>query len=280
MVTGSRVGPYEIVEQIGAGGMGEVYKARDTRLDRTVAIKKSADRFSDRFEREARAIAALNHPNICTLYDIGPDHLVMEYVEGQPLKGPVPFTEAVRIAIQIADALDAAHRHGIVHRDLKPDNVLLTKNGQVKLLDFGLARQAVLSTAAASQFTATITQQGTILGTPQYMSPEQVEGKEADARSDIFAFGAILYELLTGRKAFEGKTAVSVMAAVLNQEPQPLPEMAGVLEPVLRRCLAKEPDQRWQTAADLRWALQHLTRRRRSPRCRRAARGWWRPGRW
>src|SRR6266571_2026673 len=175
MNPGERVGPYEILSRIGEGGMGAVYKARDTRLDRTVAIKKSGQAFSERFEREAQAIAALNHPHICQLYDIGPDYLVMELVEGKPLAGPVPAAETVRYAIQVADALDAAHRKGITHRDLKPA--------------------------------------GTIVGTPQYMSPEQVEGKEVDARSDIFSFGAVLYELITGKKAFEGKSAASEMAA-------------------------------------------------------------------
>lgn len=240
--------------------MGEVCKARDTRLDRIVAIKKSNEQFSERFELEARAISALNHPHICTLHDVGPDYLVMEYVEGRPIAGPLPLEQAVRYGIQIADALDAAHRRGITHRDLKPANILLTKSG-VKVLDFGLAKfQVVQPLTDEGDATRAIglTQQGAILGTPQYMSPEQVEGKEADARSDIFSFGAILYELITGRKAFEGKSAASVMAAVLREEPPPAPEIRGPLEPVLRRCLAKDPDDRFQNARDLKHALEDL----------------------
>src|SRR5712692_3575867 len=195
--TGDKLGPYEILAPIGAGGMGEVWKARDMRLDRIVAIKTSKTEFSERFEREARAVAALNHPNICTLHDVGPNYLVMEYVEGHPLKGPLPLDQALRLAIQMADALDAAHRRGIVHRDLKPGNILVTKNG-VKLLDFGLAKlNAPRSPDGATQ-AMSVTEKGTVLGTYPYMSPEQLEGKETDARSDIFAFGAVLYEMLTG----------------------------------------------------------------------------------
>jgi serine/threonine-protein kinase len=240
--------------------MGTVYKARDTRLDRSVAIKKSSEAFSERFEREAQAIAALNHPHICHLYDVGPDYLVMELVEGKPLSGPVPATEAIRYAIQIADALDAAHRKGITHRDLKPANILATKAG-VKLLDFGLAKRAA-ATRAVGEADPTLTQAGTIVGTPQYMSPEQVEGKEADARSDIFSFGAVLYELITGKTAFEGKTAVSVMAAVLRDTPAPMSALAPVtppaLERIVKRCLEKDPDNRWQNARDLKHALEDL----------------------
>src|SRR6516162_2887861 len=198
LVSGTRLGPYEILALIGKGGMGEVYKARDTRLDRTVAIKVAAAKFSERFEREARAVAALNHPHICTLYDVGPDYLVMEYVEGQPLKGPLPVEKAVEYARRILDALDAAHRLGIVHRDLKPANILVTKNG-VKLLDFGLAKaeRAKATSASDETVTQTITQEGVIVGTLQYMAPEQLQGKGVDARSDLFSFGCVLYEILT-----------------------------------------------------------------------------------
>ena len=192
---GDRLGPYEILALIGAGGMGEVWKARDTRLDRIVAIKKSRSRFSERFEREARAIAALNHPHICALYDVGPDYLVMEYVEGEPLHGPVSLNEALTLAGQILAALDAAHRKGIIHRDLKPGNILLGKAG-VKVLNFGLARIEHAPGSSTVAETKPLTEEGAILGTLQYMSPEQVEGQEADARSDIFAFGLIIYERL------------------------------------------------------------------------------------
>jgi serine/threonine protein kinase len=194
---GDKLGPYEVLAPIGAGGMGEVYRARDPRLNREIAIKISAAHFSERFEREAKAIAALNHPNICSLYDVGPDYLVMEYVDGKPLKGPVPLNEALALAGQILDALDAAHRKGITHRDLKPANILVTKQG-IKLLDFGLAKQA--TEAKPDDLTiASVTMAGQITGTLQYMSPEQLQGKEADARSDIFAFGCVLYEILRPR---------------------------------------------------------------------------------
>jgi Tol biopolymer transport system component/predicted Ser/Thr protein kinase len=255
--TGARLGPYEILDLLGEGGMGEVWRARDTRLDRTVAIKKSALRFTDRFEREARSIAALNHPHICTLYDVGPDYLVMEYVEGRPLKGPMPLQTALCLGAQIADALYAAHVHGIVHRDLKPDNILLTKSG-VKLLDFGLAKADASQVAVDGRtLTMAMTGEGTIVGTPQYMAPEQVEGKQADARSDIFSFGSVLYELITGRQAFRGRSAASVIAAILTAEP---PELAEIRTPalvrVLRVCLAKDPEERWQSARELKHALK------------------------
>src|SRR5579863_4783703 len=198
---GTRLGPYEILAPIGAGGMGEVYKARDPRLDRTVALKVSKAEFTERFTREARTVAQLNHPHICQLYDVGPDYLVMEYVEGKPLKGPLPLEKAVEYAGQILDALDAAHQKGIIHRDLKPANILVTKQG-IKLLDFGLAKQAV--PLKDVDVTRALTNQGQIVGTLQYMSPEQLQGKEADARSDLFAFGCVLYELLTGKRAFDG----------------------------------------------------------------------------
>lgn len=209
-----------------------------------VAIKVSKEQFSARFEQEARAVAALNHPYICQLYDVGADYLVMEFVEGEPLEGPLPLQKTVEYAAQILDALDDAHQKGITHRDLKPANILVTKQG-IKLLDFGLAKQAVrLSEADA---TKALTHQGQIVGTLQYMSPEQLQGKEADARSDLFSFGGVLYELLTGRRAFDGTTAASVIAAILEREPAPL-EVAQPLERVVRRSLAKDPDQRFQTA--------------------------------
>src|SRR5580658_2493774 len=216
---GTRLGPYEILAPIGAGGMGEVFKARDTRLDRIVAVKVSKTEFNERFEREARAIATLNHPHICQLYDVGPDYLVMEFVEGAALKGPLPLDKTVEYATQILDALDAAHQKGITHRDLKPANILVTKQG-IKLLDFGLAKQAV----RPSEFDATkaLTEQGQIVGTLQYMSPEQLQGKEADARSDLFSFGCVLYEMLTGNRAFEGQNAANVIATILEREPAPL----------------------------------------------------------
>jgi Tol biopolymer transport system component/predicted Ser/Thr protein kinase len=253
---GSKLGPYEILAPIGAGGMGEVYRARDTRLERTVAIKVAAAKFSERFETEARAVAALNHPHICTLYDVGPDYLVMEYVEGHPLKGPLPVEKAVEYARQILDALDAAHRLGIVHRDLKPANILVTKNG-VKLLDFGLAKaeRAKATSASEETVTKTITEEGTILGTLQYMAPEQLQGKGADTRSDLFSFGCVLYEMLTGKRAFEGASAPSVIAAVLEREPAPL-EVSPPLERVVRRALAKDPEQRFQTAREVKTALE------------------------
>jgi Tol biopolymer transport system component/predicted Ser/Thr protein kinase len=236
--------------------MGEVYKARDTRLERTVAIKVAAAKFSERFEREARAVAALNHPHICTLHDVGPDYLVMEYVEGQPLKGPLPVERAVEYARQILDAMDAAHRMGIVHRDLKPANILVTKNG-VKLLDFGLAKAERAKATSASDETVTqaITQEGAILGTLEYMAPEQLQGKGADARSDLFSFGCVLYEILTGKRAFEGASAPSVIAAVLEREPAPL-EVSPPLERVVKTCLAKNPDGRIQSARDVKTALE------------------------
>src|SRR5271170_5971030 len=251
--TGDRLGPYEILAAIGAGGMGQVWKARDTRLDRTVAIKFSNEQFSERFELEAHAVAALNHPHICQLYDVGPDYLVMEFVEGAPLKGPMPLEKAVDYAAQILDALDAAHQKGITHRDLKPDNILVTKQG-IKLLDFGLAKQNTTLKDSDTTLTQALTAQGQILRTWQYMSPEQLQGKPADARSDLFSFGCVLYETLTGKRAFEGQSAASVIAAILEREPAPL-VTALPMERILKRCLAKDPDQRFQTARDLRAAL-------------------------
>jgi eukaryotic-like serine/threonine-protein kinase len=249
---GNRLGPYEILDQLGAGGMGEVYKAKDTRLGRTVAIKILRAAHSERFEREARAIAALNHPHICTLYDIGPDYLVMEYVEGSPLKGPLKPEEALRLSLQIAQALEAAHRKGITHRDLKPANILVTEAG-VKLLDFGLAK--LQQENQPSEDAVTQTQPGTILGTAAYMSPEQAEGKPADARSDVFSFGLVLYEMLSGRRAFSGQTSVSTMAAILHKEPEPLNGPAEMVS-IVKRCLRKAPAERYQTMVEVTTALQ------------------------
>src|SRR5258708_4083623 len=212
---GTHLGPYEILAPIGAGGMGEVYKARDTRLDRIVAIKVSKTEFSERFEREARTIAALNHPHICQLYDVGPNYLVMEYVEGTPLKGPLPLEKAVEYARQILDALDAAHKKGITHRDLKPANILLTRQG-IKLLDFGLAKQTGPVKATDATVTQGLTGQGQILGTLQYMSPEQLQSKEVDARSDPFTFGGVLYGRLTCKRPCEGASPASAVEASLE----------------------------------------------------------------
>jgi serine/threonine-protein kinase len=262
IAVGERLGPYEILAPIGAGGMGEVWKARDTRLGRDVAIKISHQNFTARFEQEARAIAALSHPHICHLYDVctssnAPNYLVMELVDGVTLKGPLPLNKAVEYAGQILDALDAAHQKAITHRDLKPANILLTKQG-IKLLDFGLAKQTGIKESDAT-VTQALTSQGQILGTLQYMSPEQLQGKEADPRSDLFSFGCVLYELLTGKRAFDGSSAASVIAAILEREPAPMPAPTPV-DRILKRCLAKDPDQRFQTARDLKaalnWALE------------------------
>jgi len=262
LCAGEKLGPYEIVGPLGQGGMGEVWKARDTRLNRTVAIKKSHSRFSERFEREAHAIAALNHPHICSLYDVGPDYLVMEYVEGQPLKGPVPLNEALALAGQILDALDAAHRKGIIHRDLKPGNILANKSG-VKVLDFGLAKIEHAPGVDGATQTLPLTSEGSILGTLQYMSPEQLEGKEADARSDIFAFGLVFYELITGQRAFEGSTQASLIAAILKDQPRPVSELQPVspkaLDRVVQTCLEKDPDRRWQSAREVKHALEWIS---------------------
>ncbi|HXM78289.1 MAG TPA: serine/threonine-protein kinase, partial [Thermoanaerobaculia bacterium] len=278
---GKRLGPYEIVAPVGAGGMGEVYRARDTRLERTVAVKVLPDHLSrdedvrQRFEREAKTISSLSHPHICALYDVGSqdgiEYLVMEFLEGETLtdrlaNGPLPVEQALRYGIEMADALEKAHRQGIVHRDLKPGNVMLTKSG-VKLLDFGLAK-AVAPASANSSLTAlptvspNLTQEGTILGTFQYMAPEQLEGREADARTDIFAFGAVLYEMATGRKAFEGKSQASLIGSILRDEPAPIsvvqPMTPPALDRVVKTCLAKEPDDRFQTAHDAKLQLQWI----------------------
>ena len=281
LTSGTLLGPYEILAPLGAGGMGEVYRARDTRLDRTVAIKiLSAHPSSDptrkqRFEREAKAISSLNHPHICVLHDVGHqdgiDYLVMECVEGETLakrleKGPLPFDQVLKYGAQVADALDKAHRGGITHRDLKPGNIMLTATG-AKLLDFGLAKPAapVVSGAtltAAATRTTPVTAEGTIVGTFQYMSPEQIEGKDVDGRSDIFSLGSVLYEMLSGQRAFLGKSQLSVVSAILEQEPAPIVSLKPLTPPALdhaiRRCLAKDPEERWQTARDLQLELKWM----------------------
>jgi Tol biopolymer transport system component len=282
LISGQKLGPYEIVGPLGAGGMGEVYRAKDTRLERDVAIKIlpaniSADSSAkQRFEREAKTISGLNHPNICVLYDVGSqdgvDYLVMECLEGETLakrleKGPLPLEQALKVGREVADALDRAHRNGIVHRDLKPGNIMLAKSG-TKLLDFGLAKLSApmaslaTMTAAAPQQTP-MTQEGTIVGTFQYMSPEQVEGKELDGRSDIFSMGAVLYEMVTGKRAFEGKSQLSVASAILEKEPAPIstikPMTPPALDHVIRKCIGKTPDDRWQSAADIKHELAWIS---------------------
>jgi len=248
---GHRLGPYEVLARIGEGGMGEVYKARDTRLDRIVAIKTLKTGEASRFEREARAIAALNHPNICTLFDVGADYLVMEFVDGKPAHGPLPLADALRVAIQIAAALEAAHGAGILHRDLKPANILMTA-ASIKLLDFGLAK---IAEAQASDAT---TLEGSIVGTAGYMSPEQVRSQPLDARSDIFSFGAVLYELISGRRAFQGASLLDTLSGVLYLEPAPLASPAA---PIIVRCLAKDQAQRYQSITEVRSALEALQHR-------------------
>jgi serine/threonine protein kinase len=294
--TGTRLGPYEILSPLGAGGMGEVWRAKDTRLDRDVAIKvlpigfATNDLFRQRFEREAKAISQLNHPNICTLYDIGQmetvassavlsvtgtstlHYIVMELLEGESLsdrlkKGPLPTREVLRYGREIASALDAAHRRGIIHRDLKPGNVMLTKSG-AKLVDFGLARTA---TDVKTQINVThlptaaepLTQEGMILGTFQYMAPEQLEGIDADARTDIFALGAVLYEMATGRRAFQGNSKTSLIAAIVTSQPEPISSVSPLTPPALdhivQKCLEKDPDSRWQSAHDVASELQWMS---------------------
>jgi eukaryotic-like serine/threonine-protein kinase len=294
LISGTKLGPYEIISPLGSGGMGEVYRARDTRLDRTVAIKilpahlSSNPEAKQRFEREARAISSLNHPNICTLYDVGhqdgTDYLVMEFLEGETLasrlaKGPLPAEQVLKCGVEICEGLEKAHKTGVIHRDLKPGNIMLTKAG-AKLMDFGLAK-AVTGPPPSTGLTATLdgtwtggagegarasqiplTARGTIVGTFQYMSPEQVEGKEADARSDIFALGAVLYEMATGKRAFEGKTTASVIAAVLERNPAPIsvtqPMSPPVLDRLVKTCLAKDPDERFQTVHDVKLQLEWI----------------------
>ena len=284
LAPGTRLGPYEVLAPLGAGGMGEVYRARDTRLGREVAVKvlpasltQSAE-LRARFEREARTVSGLNHPNICVLHDVGregdTDYLVMELVDGETLaqrlaRGPLPNAELLRIGTQVADALDRAHRAGVVHRDLKPGNVMLTRTG-AKLMDFGLARTTGMAGAAGSgappgslsrspTLAAPLTAEGTIVGTFQYMAPEQLEGREADARSDLWALGCVLYEMATGKRAFEGRSQASLIGAIMNAEPHALSQLAPLappgLERVVRQCLAKDPDDRWQSAGDLKREL-------------------------
>ncbi len=279
LAPGTKLGPYEILAPLGAGGMGEVYRAHDSRLGRDVAVKVLPGHLSAtpevraRFEREARTVSGLNHPNICALYDVGSqdgaDYLVLELVEGETLaarlaRGPLPAPEVTRLGVQIADALDRAHRSGVVHRDLKPANIMLTRGG-VKLLDFGLARvtglaPSVSDITSSPTVAAPLTAEGSIVGTFQYMAPEQLEGKEADERSDIWALGAVLYEMATGKRAFEGRSQASLIAAILEKEPAPISELAPLSPPgldrLVRACLAKDPDQRLQTAHDARLQLQ------------------------
>ncbi len=259
---GDRLGPYEILAPIGKGGMGEVYRARDTRLGRDVAIKVSAERFSERFEREARAIAALNHPNICTLFDVGPNYLVMELVEGPTLserlkKGAVPLEEALVIARQIADALEAAHEKHIIHRDLKPGNIKIKPDGSVKVLDFGLAKVGGTPvvqtedspTVSMGYIEPAATEAGVILGTAAYMSPEQARGKQVDKRADIWAFGVVLFEMLTGRRLFKGEDSSEILASVIKEEPD-FTQVPAKVRPVLRRCLEKDPKRRLRDIGD------------------------------
>jgi serine/threonine protein kinase len=293
LTSGTKLGPYEIQSPLGEGDMGEVYRARDTRLDRSVAIKVLASHLScspelkQRMEREAKAISALNHPHICHLYDVGSqdgiDYLVMELLEGEALsqrlaKGPLPISEALRIGIAVAEALEAAHRQGIVHRDLKPGDIMLTKNG-AKLMDFGLAKStpaglggAVTSapllsgarTMSGASPMSPLTTAGAIIGTIQYMSPEQIEGKEADGRSDLFALGAVLYEMVTGGRPFAGKSQISLASAILEKDPEPIsvlqPRTPAALEYIIHTCLAKNPEDRFQTAHDvnlqMKWIAQ------------------------
>jgi len=280
LAPGTKLGPYEIIGPLGAGGMGEVYRARDTRLERTIAIKILPSHLlndsvsKQRFEREAKTVSSLNHPHICVLHDIGHqsgiDFLVMECVEGETLakrleKGPLPLEDALKCGAQISDALGKAHRNGVVHRDLKPGNIMLTPTG-AKLLDFGLAKSAAPLTTAVTLSAAApnspVTEQGAIVGTLQYMSPEQIECKEIDGRSDIFSLGAVLYEMIAGQRAFEGKSQFSIASAILEKEPVPLsvlkPLAPPSLERLIKKCLAKNPDLRWQSASDLASELNWL----------------------
>ena len=277
---GTKLGPYEVLGELGAGGMGEVYRARDTRLNRTVAIKVLPEHLSSdvgrraRFEREAHTISGLSHPNICALFDIGDQdgiyYVVLEYLEGKTLadriaKGPLPVSEVLKVGADIASALQAAHRSGIVHRDLKPANVMLTKTG-AKLLDFGLAKPSATLAPAGEEDAPTVskslTEEGVIVGTFRYMAPEQLEGKDTDGRTDIFALGALLYEMGTARSAFNGASRASIIAASMNSDPEPISQLQPLfplaLDRVVQTCLAKDPDERWQTAHDVRLQLEWI----------------------
>ena len=253
----TKLGPYEILARIGAGGMGEVYRALDSRLHREVAIKVCSERFSDRFEREARAAAALNHPNICTLFDVGPNYLVMELVEGPTLAeriatSPIALDEALKIARQIGDALGAAHDKGIIHRDLKPANIKVKTDGTVKVLDFGLAKRTLPEPRDASSPTVTldeVTRAGVVLGTAPYMAPEQALGKPVDKRADIWAFGVVVYEVVTGRRLFDGDNLTETLASVLKQTPD-FDRAPAKLRPLLRRCLERDPTRRLRDIGD------------------------------
>ena len=281
LAPGGKLGPYEILEAIGAGGMGEVYKARDTRLDRTVAIKLSKEQFTERFEREARTVAALNHPNVCTLFDVGPDYLVMEFVEGTMLRGPVPLEQVRIYALQICDALEAAHGKGIVHRDLKPANIRITPEGKVKVLDFGLASFGQSVAAADPANSPTLTMSGVIMGTAGYMSPEQARGLPVDKRADIWAFGLVLYELLTGSRVFAGETVSDLLASVLKTDPdwsRLPPGTPTAIRRLLRRCLVRDRDLRLHDIADARLELMEPFEPAAAPLPGPKAR--WRPAGW